>query len=153
MKKLFAAALFLSLTFFTFSCARPVAPQYLGFRDLKFERFSMNESTLRARVAFYNSNPFRMELKRADINVFLDDKQTNHYVLDSTIEIPKKDTFEVPLNLKLNPQQLLGSAVKMLMNNNQVKIRLEGSVRVKRSGVSFTVPVHYEEMQKIDLGF
>jgi len=153
MKKLFPAAACLLLTFLVYSCARPVAPQYLGFRDLKFKRFSMNESTLQAQVAFYNSNPFSMQLKRADINVFLDDKQTNHYVLDSTIEIPKKDTFEIPLNLKLNPQQLLGSALKMLMNNNQVKIRLEGSVRVKRSGVSFTVPVHYEEMQKLDLGF
>ena len=153
MKKLFLPWLLLSAVLGCFSCAKPVAPEYLGFRDLKFQRFSMNESLLQANVAFYNPNPFNMQLKRADINVFLDDKQTNHYVLDSTIEIPKKDTFEIPLNLKLNPQQLLGSAVKMLMNNNQIKIRLEGSVRVKRSGVSFTVPVRYEEMQKIDLNF
>jgi hypothetical protein len=69
--------------------------------------------------------------------------------MDSTIGIPKKDTFYVPLNLKVSPKILIGSALKMLMNDNKIKVRLQGSVRVKRSGVSFTVPVNYETMQQI----
>ena len=47
-----------------------------------------------------------MELKRGDVNVFLNDKLANHYVMDSTINIPKKDTFYVPLNLKVSPKLL-----------------------------------------------
>jgi LEA14-like dessication related protein len=135
------------------SCSKPVAPQYLGFRDLSFEKFSMDESVLHTHLAFYNSNPFSMQLTRADINVFLDDKLANHYIMDSTIYIPKKDSFLIPLNLRLNPRMLIGSAIKMLMNNNQVKIRIDGNVRVKRSGVGFTVPIHYEELQKLDISF
>ncbi len=136
-----------------YSCTKPVAPEYLGFRELTFEKFSMDESLLHTKLAFYNSNPFSMQLKRADINVYLDDQLANHYVMDSTIFIPEKDSFLVPLNLRLNPKMLLGSAIKMLMNNNQVKIRLEGSVRVKRGGVGFTVPVKYEELEKLDISF
>ncbi|MDP4213906.1 MAG: LEA type 2 family protein [Bacteroidota bacterium] len=136
-----------------FSCTKPVAPEYLGFRDLKFEKFSMDESILHTDLAFYNSNPFSMQLNRADIDVYLNDDLANHYVMDSTIYIPKKDSFSIPLNLRLNPRLLLGSAIKMLMNNNQVKVRLEGNVKVKRSGVGFTVPIHYEELQKLDINF
>jgi hypothetical protein len=55
----------------------------------------------------------------------------------------------VPLNLKVNPKFLIGSAIRMLMNDNMIKVRLEGSIRVKRGGISFNVPVNYEVEQKI----
>jgi LEA14-like dessication related protein len=41
----------------------------------------------------------------------------------------------------------------MLMNNNQVKIRLEGNVRVKRGGMGFNVPVRYEGEERLDVSF
>jgi LEA14-like dessication related protein len=109
----------------------------------------MDESFLHTQLSFYNPNPFTMELKRGDVKVYLDDKLANHYVMDTSITIPRKDTFYVPLNLKVSPRLLIGSALRMLMNDNQIKVRLEGSVRVKRSGVSFNVPINYEVMQKI----
>jgi LEA14-like dessication related protein len=135
------------------SCSRPQAPEYLGFRDLYFEKFSMDESLLHTRLAFFNTNPFSMQLNRADIQVYLNDRPANHYVMDSTIFIPKKDSFLVRVILRLNPRMLLGSAIGMLMNDNQIKIRLEGSVRIKRNGIGFTVPVRYEEMEKLDVSF
>ena len=70
-------------------------------------------------------------------------------VMDSTINIPKKDTFYVPLNLKISPKLLITSALNMLMNNNKIKVRLEGSVHVKRNGFTFKVPVNYEVMQSL----
>jgi LEA14-like dessication related protein len=134
---------------FLISCNRPEAPEYLGFHDFSVQTFSMDESLLHTQLSFYNPNPFTMELKRGDVNVYLDDKLANHYVMDSTINIPRKDTFYVPLDLKVSPKFLIGSALRMLMNDNKIKVRLEGSVRVKRSGVSFNVPINYEVMQKI----
>jgi hypothetical protein len=35
------------------------------------------------------------------------------------------------------------------MNGNKIKVRLAGSIRVRRGGVSFTVPINYEVMQTI----
>ena len=96
----------------------------------------MDESLLHADLSFYNPNAFTMELKKADVNVYLNDQLANHYVTDSTINIPRKDTFYVPLNLKISPKLLIGSAIRMLMNDNTIKVRLEGSIRVKRGGIS-----------------
>ncbi len=131
------------------SCSKPEAPEYGGFRDFSINNVNLDSAQLHAQLAFFNPNSFSMELKRGDVNVFLDDKLANHYILDSTILIPKKDSFYVPLNLKVSPKLLLGSALKMLMNDGQIKVRLVGSIRIKRSGVGFTVPVNYEVMQSI----
>jgi LEA14-like dessication related protein len=131
------------------SCSKPEAPEYLGFRDFSIQNVSMDSALLHTQLAFYNPNAFNMELKRGDVNVYLDDQLANHYVMDSTINIPKKDTFYVPLNLRVSPKLLINSALKMLMNGNKIKVKLLGSVRVKRSGVSFNVPVNYEVMQEI----
>jgi LEA14-like dessication related protein len=126
-----------------------MAPEYLGLHNFSVQTFSMDESRLHAELSFYNPNPFTMELKKGDVNVFLNEQLANHYVLDSTINIPQKDTFYVPLNLKLNPKFLISSAIRMLMNDNTIKVRLEGSIRVKRGALSFNVPVNYEVEQKI----
>ncbi len=131
------------------SCGKPVAPEYLGFRNFSVDNFSMDSALLHADLAFYNPNTFVMELKRGDVNVYLDDKLANHYVLDSTINIPKKDTFYVPLNLRVSPKLLISSAINMFMNNNKIKVRMVGTIHVKRSGVGFTVPIDYETLQQI----
>lgn len=131
------------------SCSKPEAPEYLGLRDFSVQAFSMDSSLLHTQLVFYNPNVFNMELKRGDVNVYLDDKLANHYILDSTINIPLKDTFYVPLNLRVSPKVLLGSALSMLMNNNKIKVRLVGSIRVKRSGVGFTLPINYEMMESL----
>jgi LEA14-like dessication related protein len=131
------------------SCSRPEAPEYLGFRDFSLQQVNMDSAALYTQLAFYNPNSFNMELKRGDVNVYLDDKLANHYVMDSTINIPKKDTFYVPMNLKISPRLLIGSAISMLMNNNKIKVKLIGSVHVKRSGIGFNVPINYEVMQSL----
>src|SRR5450755_2216933 len=132
-----------------YSCSPPEAPEYLGFRDFGIQNFSMDSALLHTQLTFYNPNPYNMELKRGDVNVYLDDKLANHYILDSTIQIPRKDTFYVPLNLRVSPKLLIGSALSMLMNDNKIKVRLEGSIRVRRGGVSFTVPINYEVLQSL----
>jgi LEA14-like dessication related protein len=134
---------------FMISCSEPEAPEYLGFRDFSIQNFSMDSALLHTELAFFNPNPFNLQFKRGDVNVYLDDKLANHYVMDSTIDIHQKDTFYVPLNLRVSPKLLIGSALRMLMNDNKIKVRLEGSIRLRRSGVSFNVPVNYEVMQQI----
>src|ERR1700722_2031852 len=72
--------LFLSGLFFLVSCSKPEAPEYLGFRDFSVENLSMDSALLHTQLAFYNPNTFVMELKRGEVNVFLDNKLANHYI-------------------------------------------------------------------------
>jgi LEA14-like dessication related protein len=136
------------LFFFGVSCKKPEAPEYLGFQNIQVSKMDMQQSIISADVKFYNPNAFPMQLKKAEMDIFINEKPANHYVLDSTINIPAKDSFWVPVKLNLNINNLFSNALQSLMND-QLLIRLEGHVKVKKGGFSFRVPVRYEEKQKL----
>ena len=125
-------------------CQQPQAPQYIGLQHLQVNQIDLEKSDLFAKALFYNPNGFNMELKKAEMDIFLNDKPANHYLLDSTISIPAKDSFWVPVTLRINLKSIFANAFQSLLND-QVKIRFEGYAQVKKGGLGFRVPIHYEE--------
>ena len=144
-------ALFFLITSFLFicSCAKPLQPQYLGYENLQINKSGGSESIVSANVKFYNPNNFPLQLKQADINLMLNDKQVAHDVLDSTINIPKLDSFYVPVSFSFSLNSILNNALQFLLQR-KTKVNADGFVKLKKSGVSFTVPIHYESYQSLD---
>jgi LEA14-like dessication related protein len=131
------------------SCQKAVAPEYLGFQNLLVNKMTAQEYLLSANVKFYNPNHFNLEMKRAELDIFLNQKLADHYLLDSTIFIPKTDTFYVPVSLKVNLSNIFTNALQMLLSNS-VHIMVDGKVKLKRGGITITRPFHYEGAQKLD---
>jgi len=136
--------------FFCIACKQPEVPEYLGLRDIQVVKVDAQQSQLSGSVKFYNPNAFDMQLKKTDIDIFLNDQLANHYLLDSTIEIHARDSFWIPVTLKLDLKNIFANAFQSLLND-QVKIRFEGHARVKKGGFGFRVPIHYEETQKLSV--
>jgi LEA14-like dessication related protein len=134
---------------FMAACSKPLQPQYLGFENLQISKSGNNESLVSANVKFYNPNNFPLELKRADINLFLNDKQAAHSVLDTTVNIPKLDSFYVPVSFNVSFGNIINNALQFLLNG-KAKINAEGYVRIKKSGFTFNVPIHYEVYESLD---
>lgn len=130
-------------------CSTPLAPEYLGFDNLQIVKADAEESVVKANIRFYNPNHFNLQLKRAEMDIFLNDKKADHYLLDSTINIPKLDSFFVPVMVKVNLNSILQNALQAFLSN-QVKISIDGKVRLKRGGITVNRPFHYEGMQKLD---
>jgi LEA14-like dessication related protein len=135
------------ICFSALACHQPESPEYLGLQNIMINKLDAQQSMLTGSVKFYNPNNFNMQLKKAEIDVFINDQAANHFALDTTIEIHAKDTFWIPVTMKLDLKSLLANALQSLLND-EVKIRLEGSARVKKGGFGFKVPIHYEEKQK-----
>jgi LEA14-like dessication related protein len=152
MKKKGSLAIITIMCFFFFgiACKQPEVPEYLGLRDIQVIKVDAQQSLLSGSVKFYNPNAFDMQLKKADIDIFLNGQHANHYVLDSTIEIHARDSFWIPVTLQLDLKSIFANAFQSLLND-QVKIRFEGHVRVKKGGFGFRVPIHYEETQKLSV--
>ncbi len=131
------------------SCQKPQAPEYLGFESLQAVKTGSQESVISAQVKFYNPNHFSLQLKRAEMDIYLNDKLADHYLLDSTINIPRADTFYVPVSLKINLSSIFSNALQILLNN-QVKVTMDGRVKLKRGIITFSRPFHYEGAQKLD---
>ena len=151
MKKNEQALLLLvsGLVFLLASCAKPLEPEYLGLESLQVNKVGMNESLVSANLKFYNPNAYPLELKHADVAILLNDKQAARCVIDSTINIPKQDSFLVPVSFNISLGSIFNNALQFLLNKKE-KVNAEGSVKLRKSGIAFRVPVHYEGYQSLD---
>lgn len=124
-------------------CRQPLAPEYYGFQNLQVGKATGQSTTLSATIKFYNPNPFSLQLKRAEMDVSLNGKHAGHSLLDSTIFIPQKDTFYVPVSMELDLRSIFSNALAVLLNK-EATLSLDGKVRIKRGALTFNRPFHYD---------
>lgn len=130
------------------SCNKPDAPEYYGLQDIRIGSMNGPQTTLSATIKFFNPNSFSLQLKSAEVDVSLNGKPAGHSILDSTILIPKRDTFFVPVSLQVDLQHLFSNALQLLMEK-QVTIALDGKVKLKRGMIPINRPFHYEAKQDL----
>jgi LEA14-like dessication related protein len=135
--------------FLAVSCHQAEAPEYYGFQDIRIGKVEGQKTTLSTTLKFYNPNPFSLQLKRAEVDVKLNALPAGHSLLDSTIFIPRKDTFFVPVSMQVDLHSIFSNALSMLLEK-QVTVTLDGRVKLKRGWVSFSKPFHYEGQQDLN---
>lgn len=149
MKKI---ALWALLPLALVACAKPTGFDYLGVDHVKVQQFGLKESTVALDVKYYNPNKFPVTMKRADVDVYVNDQYFGKTTLDTTIRIPGRDTFYLPVLLKVDMNTTVMQLIQALGQGQQeVKVRMDGSARIGRSGIFINYPIRYEGMQK--LGF
>lgn len=131
-------------------CGKPKEPDYIDFRHLRLAKASLDESVVTFDLRYYNPNNFRMQLKRADVDIYFNDKFLGHSVLDTTIDIPRRDTFLVPVSMNVKLKNAVTNVVQLLLNPD-VMVKLSGSARLGKGGIFINVPISYEGKQRIDL--
>ena len=139
---------FILVCYVAAGCKQPQPPQYLGIVNIRLARIDAVQTNVSGDVKFFNPNPYQLELKKAEMDIYLNDKLANHYLLDSTINIPANDSFWVPVLLRINPQAIFSNALQAVIND-QVNIRLDGHARVKKGGLGFRVPIQYTETERL----
>jgi LEA14-like dessication related protein len=131
-------------------CARPVSPEYRGLENLRINTFGIGESAIAADLMYYNPNNFKMNLKSGEMSVYLNNRFLGKTILDTLTVIPPRDTFLIPISMKVDMKQVYSNAIDILLNN-EVTIKLDGFARLGKAGISFNVPIKYEGKQKIDI--
>ncbi|MFT3946451.1 MAG: LEA type 2 family protein [Agriterribacter sp.] len=149
-KKLIPSLLLFSLVAGLFSCRQIVAPEYVSIDNLQFGGENFSKAVLSADVKLYNPNTSNLTFKSGSLDIYVDNRLLGHTELDSTIHIARLDTFTVPIAVNLNMSKILGNALALGLKDS-VLIRLDGNVKVGRSGVFITRPVKYEQKEKLDL--
>ena len=130
-------------------CRQPEAPEYYGFQNLQVDGISGGQTNLSATVKLYNPNPYSLQLKRAEVDIAINGKHSGHSLLDSTIFIPAKDTFYVPVALQVDLKSLFNNALQLLMGKQNATITLDGRVKIKKGMLTFNRPFHYEGRQDL----
>ena len=131
-------------------CSRPKEPQYLDVQNLRILKAGLSESVIGAELKYYNPNNFRLQLKEADLDVYINDKFVGHSSLDTLLQIPARDTFYVPLSLKLKLTDLFRNAAQLFLNP-EIRLKLLGKARVGKGAIFMNIPINYEGIQRVDL--
>jgi len=127
----------------TAGCRQPQPPEYYGFQNIQVSRGTAGQATLSTIVKMYNPNPFNLTLKRAEVDVLVNGKHAGHSLLDTSVFIPKKDTFFVPIALDIDMKAIFSNALSLLQSS-EVNVALDGRVRVQKGMMTFNRPFHYE---------
>src|SRR6478672_469095 len=141
MKRSPYVAPLLALVFsFILGCSKPKDLQYLDFENLHLQKASLSESVVNADIKYFNPNNFKLQLKQADFDVFVNDKFVGHSHLDTLIHIPANDSFYIPVSVKLNLGDLFKNALQVF-SHPEVKVKFEGKAKIGKAGIYKTFPV------------
>jgi LEA14-like dessication related protein len=147
MRKL---SLVVLLPFLAAACAKPTGFNYLGIKNFKVMKFGLQESTVGADAEFFNPNKFPVTMKGGSVDVYVNNNFFGKTTLDSTIQVPKKDTFLLPVVLKVDMNNTAMQVIQTLATgSDSVLIKLDGSAKIGRGGIFINYPIRYQGMQKI----
>jgi LEA14-like dessication related protein len=137
---------FISLVLLCNSCSTPKAIEYRSFQNLVIEKMGFASSAVRMDIVYYNPNNFALQLKRADLDIYLDNNLAGHATQEYQITIPKLAEFSIPVQVDVDMKNILRNAFTSILNK-EVLVKVTGTVKVGKANIFLTIPVNYEGTQ------
>lgn len=144
----FPTLFIVALTFFLAGCRSMKAPEFRYLENLRVQNLGLDRTSLGMDLRFRNPNHSRVILKKAEGDAWLDNSYLGHFSLDTTVSIPAKKEFVLPLNMNLDMGQFLKNSL-ILLGNKEVRIRVDAKARIGRSGIFINYPFKYEGKQQV----
>jgi len=156
MKKLWLLSILILLVGFLFfvSCKgskdlfHPKDLNYIGVKNFSLQKMSLSKPQIGMDLEFFNPNSFGIDMKDADIDVYLNNNFVGKVTANKTFNIPAKDTFLLPISLEVDMKKIIPNAVQVLTKKS-IDYRLQGSVRAGK-GVFIKVPIDFSGQHKLD---
>lgn len=138
--------LLLSIFFLT-SCRAPKDLVYKDFKNLKIDQLGFASSQVKLDLIYYNPNNFGLQLKRTDLDIYVDDNFLGHTSQDYQVSIPKRGDFTLPVQIDVDMKNVFKNALSSFLNK-EVMIKITGTVKLGKLNVYKSFPVNYEGKQK-----
>jgi LEA14-like dessication related protein len=131
-----------------FACAKPKDLEYVDFKNLKVLKWGFKESTVGMDILFFNPNKSKLQLKKADVDVYINNTYLGKSTLDSLVRIPARDTFLLPVTMRVETGGALTNILR-IVTDSSVMIKMEGNATFGKGGVFLNYPIKYEGSQRI----
>lgn len=136
----------LILLFFMSSCRAPKELEYRDFKNLSSEKLGFTTSTFKVDLIYYNPNNFGLQLKRTDLDVYIDSNYLGHTAQDFQINIPRRGEFTLPLSIEVDMKNAYKNAIPALFGK-EVLVRVTGKIKIGKANVFKSFNVNYEGKQ------
>lgn len=110
----------------------------------------IGESAVSADLKYFNPNNYTLKLKYGEMNVYINNRFIGKTLLDTLTFIPARDSFLIPVSMKVDMKQIYSNALDILLSH-EATIKLDGFAKLGKAGLYFNVPIQYEGKQKIDI--
>lgn len=137
------------MTLLLLSCSTPKELEYRDFKNFTINKVGFASSTAKMDMIYYNPNNFGLQLKKTDLDIYINGVFLGHSTQEYQVTIPKKDQFVIPVVLVVDMKNLLKNGLTALLNK-QVMLKVTGSVRVGKANLFMNIPVNYEGPQEVD---
>ncbi|MBC7849179.1 MAG: LEA type 2 family protein, partial [Chitinophagaceae bacterium] len=120
------------------SC-KPKGLEYLSFENLQVVKLGFPNSTLKLDVICYNPNKFALSLNALESDVYINQEYLGKAILDSSISVPRKDTFLIPVKLDVKVGGTLTSLLKLISDKSDsttLLIKLAGKAKLRKGGIA-----------------
>ena len=124
-------------------------PEFIAARHLRIASLGLKESRIQADLYYFNPNRMGVKLRSADLDVYINNKFAGKSLLDTLVHVPARDTFLVPVTVKVEMKNALPNAFSLLLKDS-ADLKLVGRIRVSKGPLSMNVPVNYTN--RISLG-
>jgi len=132
------------------SCSTPKGFEYKGLNNVKVDNVGFEYLDLSLNLVYFNPNNFKVDLKKVDCDVYIDNRYLGKFALDTLMHIPKKQNFELPSRMRVSMGGVFKNAFSFLMNK-EVLIKVKGKTKIGKGSIFFDVPFTYETKQTISL--
>ncbi|RYG06874.1 MAG: hypothetical protein EOO07_28440 [Chitinophagaceae bacterium] len=150
MKNASPLLLLVIILIFMTSCRTPKDLEFREYNSVSLDNMSFTSSTLKMNLVYYNPNNFGLELKRTELDIYVDSTFLGHSSQELQVAIPRRDVFSIPLKVDLDMKNLLKNGLTTLMNK-EVLVRAVGNVKVGKAGVYKNIKVDYSSKQQFSL--
>lgn len=132
------------------SCSQPQPVKFAGYRNIRFSNQGFSMGIIQMDAAFYNPNPYPMKIKDATLNVLINHLPFGEITQDSLRLMPAKDTFFMPVSLKINLIDFI-QKVASISGSDSILLEANGSCKIGKSGVFIKLPLHYKSKQVLNI--
>jgi len=150
MKIIYPLLLVANLVVFMPSCRAPKDLEFREYNSVSLDNMGFSSSTLKMNLVYYNPNNFGLELKRTELDIYVDSTYLGHSSQELQVAIPRRDVFTIPLKVDLDMKNLLKNGLTTLFNK-EVTVRAVGNVKVGKAGVYKNFKVDYSSRQQFSL--
>ena len=149
-KIIFAVLLIACASCMLLCCAPPKALEYREARNFTVEKLGFSSSAVKMGLVYFNPNNYGLQLKRTDLDVYINNVYLGHTSQEYQVTIPRKEEFSIPIHIDVDMRNLFKNGLSLL-SKNEVMVKLTGSVKVGKANVFISFPVNYEEKQSFAL--
>lgn len=140
----------IGLTLLLSSCSTPKQLEYREFKNFTIDKPGFASTALKMDLLYFNPNNFGLELNHTDLDIFINNTYLGKATQVIQVQIPRNAEFTIPITMDVDMKNLLKNGFVSMLNN-EVTIKVTGTIRVGKLNVFKSFPVNYEGKQQFTL--